>query len=161
MGLLDSKTRFWKMTPHAYFEGVQVAMASLGLTLVLHASLFWNSPAGRSVVSSSESRSSGLENEGTQPPKFLWHKDTDGGGSKPETRDQSWQKLQTWWNFQSFPFCEVMDNLKSTGFYFCLFLCWQPRLSANLSKMSWCNYFNRHCMLLYLGDINLSKQKEC
>lgn len=113
------------MTPHLYWGGgVQVATAVSGLCrllmpicceILLLSDLQFLSPRVGHLIWSMKvlsllslcDRKIPMEKERSQ---------------RPETRGAG-RKLQTWWNFQSFPFCEVMDNLKSTGFYFCLFLC--------------------------------------
>lgn len=95
------------MTPHLYCGGEGPSgHGSLGFMSAPHANLLWNSLAVRFVVSLSESRSSDLEREGTEPPKSLWQKDTDGEGAKPETRDQrSWQEIA---NMVEFPELSIL-----------------------------------------------------
>lgn len=118
----------------------------------------WDSSLVRVVVSLSDGRSRALELAASSFISFsdrkVWKKRRRAGpGQAAGNADVV--------DVDSAPFFEIMDNFKSICFYLRLFRCLQPHLSDNLSKMSWCNYFTRHCMLLYSGGINLSKQKEC
>lgn len=92
--------------------------------MLITTDLSWNSFVVRFVVSFSYNRSSDLEHEGTTSLSLYYRNILKKRENSQITEtQQAGRELQTWWNFQCFPFFEVMDNLKSTRFYFCLFLC--------------------------------------